>query len=375
MLTHYSFAQNNTFLWLNRLITVCFTLLLIATNAASHARNSFNINAINAITELRVLTHSAFDLPQPLLDQFEAENHAKLIILKSGDSGEMLNKLILTRSNPIADVVYGIDNSLQGKAITANVLESLSDDALVKNLNTPLKVTLDAPLIAIDYGYVTLNYDIDRLAKLGLSVPKSLDDLTLPAYKNTVVVQNPATSSTGNAFLLATIAGLGEIAAFDWWKKMRLNGLKVTQGWTQAYNIEFSHNGGKYPIVVSYALSPAAEVFYSKNKSAQAPTASLDLKGGVFRQTEGIALIKGGNPKARNLATQFIRLMRSKGVQTRLQTTLWMQPVDKTIKIEPALLLGEKTLSEPKNALELTSKTIMQRNTSWVSHWTKAVLK
>ena len=67
-------------------------------------------------TTLRVMTHSSFDLPKPLLAQFEKDAGVKLQIIKGGAAGEMLNKLILTRAQPVADVVFGIDNALVAKA-------------------------------------------------------------------------------------------------------------------------------------------------------------------------------------------------------------------------------------------------------------------
>ena len=76
-----------------------------------------------AADELRVMVHSSFALPKPLLAQFEAQNGIKLVLIKGGDAGEMLNKLILTKAQPVADVVYGIDNTLVGKALAADVLE------------------------------------------------------------------------------------------------------------------------------------------------------------------------------------------------------------------------------------------------------------
>ena len=47
-----------------------------------------------------------------------------------------------------------------------------------------------------------------------------------------------------------------------------------------------------------------AEVFYSKEKITEPPTGVLFLKGGVFRQVEGVALIKGGGQ--REAAVRFI---------------------------------------------------------------------
>ena len=63
-------------------------------------------------------------MPKPLLAQFEKDAGVKLRITKAGDAGEMLNKLILTRKAPIADVVFGIDNTLAAKALAADVLDA-----------------------------------------------------------------------------------------------------------------------------------------------------------------------------------------------------------------------------------------------------------
>ena len=70
--------------------------------------------------------------------------------------------------------------------------------------------------------------------------------------------------------------------------------------------------------------SPAAEVFYSKQKIISSPTASVNLPGGVFRQVDGVALIKGG--AQRTAALKFVDLMRSDPVQQALQTEMWMYP-------------------------------------------------
>ena len=265
--------------------------------------------------DLRVLSHSAFALPKPLLAQFEKEAGVTLRIAKAGDGGEMLNKLILTRANPVADVVFGIDNALAPKALAAGVLDMTAGVMETANMqpapaNTAqAAINLQAPLHAVDYGYVTLNYDKAWFAKKGLALPKSLEDLTQPTYAGLLVVQNPATSSPGNAFMLATIGAMGEEKAFGWWARMRANGLKVTNSWTQSYYTAFTHNGGAQPLVVSYASSPAAEVFYSKTKISEAPTGSLNLPGGVFRQVEGAALVKGG--KERAAALKFIAFLRA----------------------------------------------------------------
>lgn len=315
--------------------------------------------------ELRVVTHASFELPKELIAGFEANAGVKLSLIKAGDAGEMLNKLILTRAQPIGDVVYGLDNALVAKAQAAGVIEPYTGAAAKRNA----AATLPFGMVPVDYGHVTLNIDRAWFAKNKLALPTTLEMLAQPKYKGLLVVQNPATSSPGFAFLAATIAGLGEKPAFDWWARMRANGLGVAKGWTEAYYTEFSQNGGKYPIVVSYATSPAAEVFYSKVKLTEPPTAVLNLKGGVFRQVEGVALIKGGGQ--REAATKFIEFLRSAPVQQALQTTLWMLPVEPGTPRDAALRFA----AEPARFDNPTPQLMAERASDWVSRWTRVVLK
>lgn len=316
-------------------------------------------------TELRVLTHSSFAIPKPLIAEFEKDSGIKLRITKAGDAGEMLNKLILTKASPIADVVYGIDNALAPKALAADVLAPYSGPAAVKSA----KVSTGSTLISVDYGYVMLNYDKAWFGKSGLALPRTLEDLTQPAYAKLLVTQSPATSSPGYAFMLATIAALGEEKAFDWWARMRANGLKVAKGWSEAYYTDFSRNGGKYPLVVSYATSPAAELFYAKDKPAEPPTATLPLAGGVYRQIEGVALVKGGTQAA--AAAKLIEFLRSGAVQQQMQTEMWMYPV------EPAVARAEvmKWALEPASFDNPSDKDVAEKGAAWVQRWTRVVLK
>jgi len=319
--------------------------------------------------ELRLVTHASFELPKELLADFEAKAGVKLSIVKAGDAGEMLNKLILTRAQPIGDVVFGLDNSLAAKAMASGVIEAYTGAAAKRPAAANLQSLLQSGLVPVDYGYVTLNYDRAWFAKNKLPLPTTLEQLTQPRYKNLLVVQNPATSSPGFAFLAATVAGLGEKPAFDWWARMRNNGMAVAKGWSEAYYTEFSQNGGKYPLVVSYASSPAAEVFYSKVKLTEPPTGALFLKGGVFRQVEGVALIKGGGQ--REAAAKFIEFLRSGPVQQALQTNFWMLPAEPGTPRDAAL----RHATEPTRFDNPTPQAMAANASDWVSRWTRVVLK
>ncbi len=336
------------------------SVLLVASTLAASAC------AADAPPELRLLTHSSFGVPKPLLAQFEKEAGIKLRITKAGDAGEMLNKLILTRKAPIADVVFGIDNTLAAKALAADVLDAYTGAAAQR----ASAVALPAPLVPVDYGYVTLNYDKAWFTKRAVALPKTLEDLAQPAAAKLLVVQNPATSSTGYAFLLATIGALGEDKAFDWWARMREGGVKVAKVWSESYYVDFAHaEGGSYPLTVSYASSPAAEVFYSKTKINEPPTGSLSVPGAVFRQVEGVALVKGG--QAREAAEKFIEFMRSPEVQKQMQTEMWMYPVEAGVARAEVMQFAP----EPTRFDTPSDKDMADKGAAWVARWTKVVLK
>ena len=341
------------------LFSVLFSVSLAALTPAARSADP---------VPLRVLTHSSFDLPKELLAQFEKDAGVKLQIVKAGDAGEMTNKLILTKARPIADVVYGIDNTLAPRAQAAGVLEAYEGPAARRGAAAPV----GEHLVPVDMGYVSLNIDKAWFAAKGLALPTRLEDLAQPAYARLLVVQNPATSSPGQAFLQASIAGLGEEAAFAWWASLRANGVKVVKGWTEAYYTEFTRNGGTRPIVVSYASSPAAEVFYAKEKLSVSPTANLFLKGGVFRQVEGVALVKGGNPAARDAATRFIEFLRSAPAQQALQTTMWMFPAEVgSARVD----VMKAHASEPASFDNPSATDMSSKAKTWLQRWTKVVLK
>lgn len=308
--------------------------------------------AAQAQTTLTVITHSSFSVDKGLVAQFEKANGARVRFVKGGDAGELLSRLILTRRAPLADVVYGLDNTLLPRARQAGILEAYRSPALSR---VPAAYRLDDAglLNTVDYGFVALNYDRASFQKAGLALPQSLDDLKKPEYARLTVVPSPATSSPGLAFLLATVNHYGEAGAWAWWREARANGLKVTRGWTDAYEKDFSKNGGRYPIVLSYASSPAAEVFYSEGYTPaklprQAPTANLFLPGSTFLQLEGVGVLKGARQP--ELARRFVDFMLSGGVQADIPTRMWIYPAVSGTKLDPVFQFAQEPAASPVKA-------------------------
>ena len=326
--------------------------------------------ALGANSSITVITHDSFDLDKKLVQAFEVANGVDLKFIKGGDAGAMLSKLVLSKANPIADVAFGVDNALLERAKTENIFE-IYKPKTAKDLNSRYFFDPTWHVTPVDYGFVALNYDKTWFETHKLELPKTLSDLTKPAYKGLLVVENPATSSTGNAFLLATVKTFGEKGALKFWKALRDNDLKVAAGWDGAYYTEFSFNGGARPIVVSYASSPAAEVFYAKDKPNTAPTANLLLPGSSFLQIEGVGILKG--TKNLSLAQKFVDFMTSKEVQADIPTRMWIYPVNKTVALPG--IFNFATIPSAKQISSLNPRTIAAGRDRWIDQWTKVVIQ
>lgn len=224
--------------------------------------------------------------------------------------------------------------------------------------------------LPVDYGDVCINYSKAFFDKNGLAVPTSLDDLKKPEYKDMLVVENPATSSPGLAFLLATIQKYGDPGYISYWKDLRQNGLVVVDGWETAYYTNFSGSSGKgpQPMVVSYASSPAAEVIFADPPIDTAPTASITASGTCFRQIEFVGILKG--TKNRDLAEKFVDFMLDVKFQEDMPLQMFVYPVNNTAKLPDAFVKYAEIATDPASAPADLDK---QRET-WINDWTQAVL-
>lgn len=318
--------------------------------------------------ELKVMVHDSFSASEDVLKTFEKSNNAKLTILKSGDAGQALNKAILSKDKPIADVIYGVDNTFFSRAIKANILDSYASPALTK---VPDKFKLDKEnrLLPVDFGYVIFNYDKSFVQTGGLGAPASLRELVDKKWQHKHVVENAATSSPGLAFLLATIAEFPEGSAYPWqqfWRDMVRNLVHISPDWNDAYYNQFSASSGKgpHPLVVSYSTSPAAEVHFSEGKLKEPPTDNLDI--GAFEQIEFVGILKGTPNKP--LAEKFVDFMLSAEFQKDIPLNMFVYPV---VSDTPQPEVFTKFAPTPKKILSLPPDVIDANREKWIEEWTK----
>lgn len=322
--------------------------------------------------KLTVLTHNSFALSEEVVQMFSDETGIELEFLPAGDAGEMLNRAILTKTRPLADVLYGIDNSLLARALNEDIFEPYQSPALTR-VNPRYRFDPEGYVTPVDVGFVNFSLDKAYFEAAELAPPTTLEDLTDPAYRGLTVVQNPATSSPGLAFMLTTIDHFGTEGAYTWleyWAELKNNGLQVTSGWEDAYYTAFSRYGGDRPIVLSYASSPAAEVMFAEAPLADAPTANLFCEACVYQQIEAAGILKG--TKNRAAAERFIDFLLSEAVQTDIPANMFVYPVVADTPL-PAEFVSYGQIPEPEEVADVPAEAIEAHLKTWLNEWTAVV--
>jgi thiamine transport system substrate-binding protein len=317
-----------------------------------------------------LLTHDSFDVSRSVLDAYERERGVRVRLLPVGDAGTLVNRAILAAGNPEGDVLFGLDNNLLATA--------LAEDVFVPYASPRLDVVDDAfeldpehRVTPIDHGEVCINFDRDFFTGPRNSEPDTLRELADPAYRDLLVVENPATSTPGLAFLLATIAAFGDPGWEGYWRDLRDNGVLVVDGWESAYFGEFSGAGGsegERPLVVSYATSPVAEVVFAEEELAQAPTGVM--ASSCFRQIEFAGILRGTEHEEE--ARALIDFLLSRRFQEDIPLRMFVYPVADDAELPPEFV---EHAVVPEDPLELPAERIASEREDWVQRWTDIVLR
>jgi thiamine transport system substrate-binding protein len=320
---------------------------------------------------LTVMTHDSFSASEEVIRQFEQENNVTIAFLLSGDAGSTLNRAILTRENPLADVLYGVDNTFLSRALEADIFEPYTSPMLDVIPDT-FELDTQHRALPVNFGDVCINYDRAYFEENDLTVPQSLQDLTRPEYRGLLVVQNPATSSPGLAFMMATIAEFGEEGWLDFWRALRENDVEVVNSWETAYYTNFSGSAGQgpQPMVVSYGSSPPAEVIFAEEPLDDAPTASITAPNTCFRQVEFAGILRG--TQQREMAERFIDFMLSVPFQEDVPMQMFVFPVNPEANL-PQEFIDYAQIPEEPAALDMD--VIAANRERWIQEWDEVVLR
>lgn len=341
---------------------ICSTSLLGVAACSVDSSTSTSSSGAAPNKTVTLVTHESWAPDKAVMAEFTKKTGYTVKVSKSGDAGTLANKLVLAKNNPTGDVVFGIDNTFASRVTKEGVLEPYTSKAAAASTST-----YDLPdgqgkgvLSPIDTGAVCVNVDDAWFTKNNKKKPASLDDLTKPEYKNLTVAPGASSSSPGMAFLLATIGTYGENGWKPYWTKLMNNGLKLTSGWSDAWNVDYTAGEGKgsRPIVVSYDSSPAFTVDGSGTSTTSA------LGNTCFRSTEYAGVIKGA--KNAQGAKAFIDFMNGKSFQKSLPNSMYVFPVDSSIELPPE---WAKTVKPAQKTIDVSPATIDEQRQTWLAQW------
>ena len=81
---------------------------------------------------VRLLTHDSFLVSDEVLAQFTAATGLEVEVLRAGDAGSMVNQAVLTAGNPVADVLFGLDNTFLSRALEADLFLAYESPVLAQ---------------------------------------------------------------------------------------------------------------------------------------------------------------------------------------------------------------------------------------------------
>ena len=319
---------------------------------------------------VRLLTHDSFALSDDVLAAFTEETGIEVVLVQGGDAGTVVNQAILTAGDPQADVLYGIDTTFLALGLDEDLFEPYESPELA-NVPDELEIDEQHRVTPIDLGDVCLNIDREFFDAPGAPPPPvSISELTNPEYADLLVVEDPATSSPGLAFLAATVEVFGDPQWEAYWQGLRANGVRVATDWTDAYYNEFSGGGGAgdRPIVVSYASSPPAEVVFAEPPIDAPTTAVVDAS--CVRQVEYAGVLAGAdNPDE---AEELIDFLLSEPVQADIPLTMFVLPVREGTPLPDVF---EQFAARPDDVIEVDPFALGARRDDLLRRWRDVVVR
>ncbi|WP_129408667.1 thiamine ABC transporter substrate-binding protein [Marinitoga lauensis] len=304
---------------------------------------------------LTVYVYDSLDwIKKGTIQRFESMYGVKVNIVVLGDGGNVLARLKLEKKNPKADVVIGLDQSLSVLAINEDLIIPYKPLNINKIKDTSLIYDKTYHLIPYDYGAIAIVYDPEKLN----TVPKSFEDLT--NMKKKLIIEDPRTSSTGQAFLLWTIA-IYKNQWKDFWRRLKPAILTVTPGWSEAFA---KFESGEAPMMVSYATDGAYSYYYYKSTKYKA----FIPEEGAYVQIEGAGIVKG--TKNLELSKRFIEFLLFDDFQEEIPLNQWMFPVT---KVELPEAFNYAII--PEKIVTVNAQDIDKNMEKWIEEWEEIMLQ
>ena len=269
-----------------------------------------------ANNDLIIWTYDSFNSewgPGPEVSKvFEEKTGIKITWVSHGDAGEILARLLLEGKNAGADIILGLDQNLAGRILDSGLLEAYRPKDAEK-IFPELIPDASFRLIPMDYSYFAIVYDSEKIP----NPPRSLEDLTDPKFRRSLILLDPRTSSPGLGFF----GWVKEVYGSNWqdfWRRLEPSILTIADGWSSGYGL---FTNGEAPMVLSYTTSPGYHLEYEETERYKAAI----FTDGHPLQIEAAGLLEAS--KNKDNGKRFLDFMLSPDFQSIIPLTNWMYPV------------------------------------------------
>jgi thiamine transport system substrate-binding protein len=339
------------------LILLCAAICSLADQSRGEALPQ----ASAPLPKLVIYTYDSFASkwgPGPALEaKFSASCHCKIEWAVSEDGAALINRLRLEGKRATADLVIGLDASMMQ---VARDLDAFAPTNVGQTKEIKLPIAFDGLdlFVPFDFGVLAVMHDTQKMNNPPKSWAEFLRD---EKWKNTLVIEDPRTSSVGQGLLFWYKLMFGSESNAKW-GLLHSRVLTMAKGWTQAYGMFLK---GEVPLVLSYTTSELYHRIMDKSDRYRA----LHFNEGHYVQVEVAGILKTAKNAA--LATDFLRLMLSPESQAKIATSNWMYPVLPMAKV-PGLPKEFLNTPTPTKYLIMDPKEARAHRDQWVAEWQTA---
>lgn len=201
-----------------------------------------------------------------------------------GGTGTIFSKIKAEKDNPQADVWFGGTIEPHFQAGELGLLESYRSPKQAEILpQFKQLIEKKGEKTSIIYMLVLgFGTNTEKLQKLGLTTPKTWNDLLDPKYKGEIQLPDPRTSGTAYTIMTSLIQTMGEEKAFEYLKKLNEN---VSQ-YAKSNLVTANLARGESAVSVGFIHA------YATEKDKGAPVETVIPDGKVSYELGGASIIK-----------------------------------------------------------------------------------
>jgi len=279
----------------------------------------------------------------------------------------------LVWQTPPNEVNYYVERASAGVAAEADLYVGLNTDDLVRvdealdgslfaeagdvpgrdDVTEGLRFDPEGRAVPYDTGYVSLVYD-----GTAAEAPAGFDGLLAEEHRSDLIAQNPASSTTGRAFLLHTIHEFGADGYLDYWSDLQANDVRVLGSWSDAYN---AWSEGEAPMVVSYSTDQVFAAEYGEDLEEH-QVRFLNDQG--YANPEGMAAFADANEP--ELAREFMSFVLRPDVQGEIARRNVQFPATDTAEVPEDYA---ELAQEPPEPVTFTYDELQGNVEEWVNDW------